>query len=325
MVELLVALLIISILLAITIPTFLGTRHSAQNRSAESDLHNALVTAKTYYSGRGTYAGLTLATLRSSEPSYDWITGTITTGSPDATISVASGDQHIYLATLSASGQCYFVADVESATSSAINPSDGITGPGTWFANFTTTDTSGCSAGSLPSGFSPSFTNSGASGPVLKASLGTYNSYVSPTVVDYPTGVTSTSQGNGNYTGVLFPNGAATNNVSALAYQSYTAPSGHTLSSISWAGGVYNGAESQLTPAVWAVVNGTQELIWSDPSITSSPANLPPETITLPAGTTEVEIGAESTQGYNDANSPEDTLYEQPTATLTNGPTVMMY
>ncbi|MDQ6948620.1 MAG: prepilin-type N-terminal cleavage/methylation domain-containing protein, partial [Actinomycetota bacterium] len=47
LIELMVVVLIIGILLAIAIPTFLGARDRANNRSAQSNLRNALTAEKT--------------------------------------------------------------------------------------------------------------------------------------------------------------------------------------------------------------------------------------------------------------------------------------
>ena len=47
LIELMVVVLIIGILIAIALPTFLGARERAQNRAAQSSLRNALAAAKT--------------------------------------------------------------------------------------------------------------------------------------------------------------------------------------------------------------------------------------------------------------------------------------
>ena len=57
LIELMVVVLIIGILIAIALPTFLGARTRAQNRAAQSDLRNALVAAKTIYTDNSSYAG----------------------------------------------------------------------------------------------------------------------------------------------------------------------------------------------------------------------------------------------------------------------------
>ena len=59
LIELMVVVLIIGILIAIALPTFLGARTRAQNRAAQSDLRNALVAAKTMYTDNSSYAGAT--------------------------------------------------------------------------------------------------------------------------------------------------------------------------------------------------------------------------------------------------------------------------
>ena len=48
--------LIIGILVAIALPTFLGARQRAQDRAAQSDLRNTLVAAKTMYTDVSSYA-----------------------------------------------------------------------------------------------------------------------------------------------------------------------------------------------------------------------------------------------------------------------------
>src|SRR5438270_4398803 len=49
LIELMVVVLIIAILIAIAIPTFLGARQRAQDKQAQSNIRNALTTEKTYY------------------------------------------------------------------------------------------------------------------------------------------------------------------------------------------------------------------------------------------------------------------------------------
>src|SRR5438270_4012540 len=57
LIELMVVVLIIGILIAIALPTFLGARTRAQDRAAQSDLRNAIAAAKTYFSDSDTYTG----------------------------------------------------------------------------------------------------------------------------------------------------------------------------------------------------------------------------------------------------------------------------
>ena len=55
LVELMVVVLIIAILLAIAIPTFLGARERAQDRAAQSNLRNAYTAAKAIFTDNENY------------------------------------------------------------------------------------------------------------------------------------------------------------------------------------------------------------------------------------------------------------------------------
>ena len=61
LIELMVVVLIIGILIAIALPTFLGARQRAQDRAAQSDLRNAIAAAKTFYTDGDTYTGFAAA------------------------------------------------------------------------------------------------------------------------------------------------------------------------------------------------------------------------------------------------------------------------
>ena len=77
LIELMVVLLIMAILLAIAIPTFLGVRGGANDRAAQSDLTNALTTVKSYFANQQSYSGIQITDMQSSEPSLHWISSGI--------------------------------------------------------------------------------------------------------------------------------------------------------------------------------------------------------------------------------------------------------
>ena len=63
LIELLVVIIIIGILLAIAVPSYLGFRDRASDNSAKANLRAALPGAEAYYSDNGTYATMTTAGL----------------------------------------------------------------------------------------------------------------------------------------------------------------------------------------------------------------------------------------------------------------------
>src|SRR5205823_12496034 len=71
LIELMVVVLIIAILIAIAIPTFLGARQRAQDKQAQSNIRNALTTEKTYYVDNQAYTS-TPANLSAIETSLDF-------------------------------------------------------------------------------------------------------------------------------------------------------------------------------------------------------------------------------------------------------------
>jgi type IV pilus assembly protein PilA len=59
LIELLIVIIIIGILLAIAVPSYLGFRDRAANNAAKANLRAALPTAEAYYANNETYAGMT--------------------------------------------------------------------------------------------------------------------------------------------------------------------------------------------------------------------------------------------------------------------------
>ena len=63
LIELLVVIIIIGILLAIAVPSYLGFRDRAANNAMKANLRAALPSAEAYYADNGTYTGMTKASL----------------------------------------------------------------------------------------------------------------------------------------------------------------------------------------------------------------------------------------------------------------------
>ena len=123
LIELMVVLLILAILLAIAIPTFLGVTNSANDRAAQSNLNTALTDAKSVYeSNQQVYpaaSGL-LASLQSNEPSLAGSlttnTGSLpTTGGGIAVYVSSDSNGAVFVALAKKTNECWVVAD-NSAT-----------------------------------------------------------------------------------------------------------------------------------------------------------------------------------------------------------------
>lgn len=111
LIELMVVVLIIAILIAIAIPTFLGARERSQDRAVQSNLRNGLTAAKVIYADSEDYTEATTTHLEEIEPSLDFVTGAESTARD--IISVSSGStQAIEMVGLSASGSCWGLVDL---------------------------------------------------------------------------------------------------------------------------------------------------------------------------------------------------------------------
>src|SRR4051794_12819097 len=88
LIELMVVVLIIAILLAIAIPSFLGARGKAQDRAAQSNVRNALTAEKTYFTDQQAYTA-TATALTAIEPSLAYKASGLAGGAKEVMVSVA--------------------------------------------------------------------------------------------------------------------------------------------------------------------------------------------------------------------------------------------
>jgi prepilin-type N-terminal cleavage/methylation domain-containing protein len=132
LIELMVVLLIIAILLAIAIPTFLGVANSAGDRAAQSNLTNALTEVKALYQTSATYSPGQVAmtpagVFTSSAPEFSWTAGACN-ATPGNCVSVqvvdssaANDGQGVELAVYSAkTTTCWYALDLESTPASPL-------------------------------------------------------------------------------------------------------------------------------------------------------------------------------------------------------------
>jgi type IV pilus assembly protein PilA len=136
-----VVVLIIAILIAIAVPTFLGARQRAQNASAKSSLRNAFANAKSIYTDNEDYTQATPAALLAAEPSLTFNdNSTASTGPKNVSVKTTTTD--LIIVAKSSSGNCYGLKDTagapgtQYATVSGACTGDNAAATGTWAASW---------------------------------------------------------------------------------------------------------------------------------------------------------------------------------------------
>jgi type IV pilus assembly protein PilA len=132
LIELMVVVLIIGILIAIALPTFLGARETASDRAAQTAMRNGHAAALAFYSDSSNQAfdNFDATRAEAEDPSLDWLDG----GAPavgEVSIHVHSG-QELLLVSVSSTGRYYCLAQVPGSPSTD-------RGQGTSFAAVDTT------------------------------------------------------------------------------------------------------------------------------------------------------------------------------------------
>ena len=64
LIELLVVIIIIGILLAVAVPSYLGFRERANENAAKANVRAAIPAAEAYFSDEGTYVGMSISSLK---------------------------------------------------------------------------------------------------------------------------------------------------------------------------------------------------------------------------------------------------------------------
>jgi type IV pilus assembly protein PilA len=120
LIELMVVLLILAILLAIAIPTFLGVTKSANDRAAQSNLNTALLNAKAQYQQNGQAYPITsaamVAALQSAEPSLTFQTTNSTNQNQISVFTTADGAALVLAVYSAQTKNCWMIVDTPTAT-----------------------------------------------------------------------------------------------------------------------------------------------------------------------------------------------------------------
>lgn len=118
LVELMVVVVIVAVLLAIGIPTFLGARNRADDRAAQASLRLALTAARAIQTDKQSYAEATenpATGLPKVEPSLTYAAPD-TESSRDSVVSVKATATEWGGAVRSASGACFLIHDASNGT-----------------------------------------------------------------------------------------------------------------------------------------------------------------------------------------------------------------
>ena len=151
LIELLVVLLIIGILLAIAIPTFLSVTKGANNTAAQANLQTALTGADTFYTNSNqTFTGLdgsstSVSNIKQIDTGLSYASGAASTGPHVVSIYVPNGDVFEAVAWASGTHDCWGILDIKSTQINAILTE---TNTGTYYFVLKNVASSGCKASS---------------------------------------------------------------------------------------------------------------------------------------------------------------------------------
>ena len=119
LIELMVVVLIIAILLAIAIPTFLGARNTANARGAQSNLRNALTAEQTYWTNNQAFNdGTGMSTIESA---LTWSTAVAPTVGNIVAVAIGDNDsagnaQAVELEGYGKDGNCWYILQSNDPT-----------------------------------------------------------------------------------------------------------------------------------------------------------------------------------------------------------------
>ncbi len=116
LVELMVVILVVGMLIAIALPTFLGARARAADRAIQADMRTGLAAALAYYAQTRDWTGFELAQAQIEEPMIPWVEDPAGPGRGEISIHIHE-DQELLLVGLSSSGTYFCLAQVPGSPS----------------------------------------------------------------------------------------------------------------------------------------------------------------------------------------------------------------
>ena len=147
LIEIMIVLIVIGVLLAIAVPTFLGTKSGAQDISAKQTLSEGILAAKGLYvidggdfsaitGGNANAASQTAATLMKGQAGgITWVRyGPGSTAPSIVGVYVPSADpEYMVLSAMSDTNSCFYAMFVSTAPAAGTDD-QGVTVPGVWYA-----------------------------------------------------------------------------------------------------------------------------------------------------------------------------------------------
>ena len=150
LIELLVVLIIIGILLAIAIPTFLSTAKQANSTSAQANLQTALTGADTYYteanetfSGIDSPATVAVSNISAIDTGMTYVSGANSTGLNVVSLWTDGSTSLVLSAYAPGTHDCWYILELKAATSSVWGLSLNL---GTYYAVDTGVSAGNCTA-----------------------------------------------------------------------------------------------------------------------------------------------------------------------------------
>jgi len=110
LIELMVVVLILGILVAIALPTFLGARNRAQDRAAQSSVRQAFTAGRVVFSTDGDYNGATVGDMMAVDDSVQWVTELVESDGPTKVSGDTAGGI-LVIAAFSKASNCFFLRD----------------------------------------------------------------------------------------------------------------------------------------------------------------------------------------------------------------------
>jgi type IV pilus assembly protein PilA len=116
LIELMVVVLIIAVLIAIAVPTFLGARQAGNDRATQGNVRNAFSATRIFYNERSMYSSVP-AEMVAVEPSLNWTTTPLDGAVGERAIYVVTFDtpttaQTVVVAGRTKQGRCFYLKDV---------------------------------------------------------------------------------------------------------------------------------------------------------------------------------------------------------------------